>query len=83
MRSCQRVYDPAPNTGSTPADEAVVASGVWTKRFRQVAPRCARSQDPEDTIEDTAVIHAWYAARLVRQHRLDDSPLWVGEFVSA
>src|SRR5262245_3964763 len=62
MRSRQCVNDPAPNTGPTPANEAVVASRVWTERSRQIAPRCARSQDPEDAVEDAAVIHTGHAA---------------------
>ena len=33
-------------------------------------------------LENPAVIHPWHAARLVRQHRLDGSPLLVGEFVA-
>src|SRR5262249_35706843 len=33
---------------------------------RAMAPQI---EDPEDAIEDTTVIHAWHAARLVWQHR--------------
>jgi hypothetical protein len=40
------------------------------------------SQDPEDAIEDAAVIHSWHAARLIGQHQLDGSPFVVGEFVA-
>src|SRR4029077_15893674 len=36
----------------------------------------------DDAVEDTAVVHPWHAARLVRQHRLDGSPLMVSEFVA-
>ena len=57
----------------TPArgtNEAIVASSVRTEVVRQVAPRRSRSQDPEDALEDTTVVHPWHAARLVRQHRL-------------
>jgi hypothetical protein len=28
------------------------------------------------------VIYPWYAARLVRQHRLDGSPFVIGEFIA-
>src|SRR5262245_17876899 len=48
-------------------------------RSRHGAPR---SQDPEDAIEDTTVIHSWHAARLIRQHRLHGRPLVVREFVA-
>ena len=69
----QCVHDPAPDTSPPPANEAVVASGIRTEVIRQVAPWCSGSQHPEDAIEDTPVVHPWYAARLVRQHRLDGS----------
>ena len=67
---------------SSPANEAVVASGVRTEVVWQIAPRCSRSQDPEDTIEDTTVVHPRHAAWFVGQHRSDGSPLIVGEFVA-
>src|SRR5258705_274106 len=63
---------------SSPANEAIAASGVRTKVVWQVAPRRPRSQDPEDAIEDTTVVHPWDAARLIRQHR----PLIISEFVA-
>ena len=64
------------------ANEAIVAGGVTPEAVGQIAPRSTGSQDPEDAIEDTAVVHAGHAARLVRQHRLDGSPFKVGEFVA-
>jgi len=39
-------------------------------------------QDPEDAIEDTTIVHSWYIARLIRQHRLNGKPLIVREFVT-
>jgi len=74
--------DAAPDTSSPPADEAVVAPGVWTKRFRQITPRCSGSQDPEDAIEDTTIVYPRNAPRFVRQHRLDGNPFMIGEFVA-
>ena len=50
--------------------------------FRQIAPRCARPQDPEDTIEDTPVVYAGDAAWFVREHRLDDAPFVVTELIA-
>src|SRR5215475_8880466 len=75
-------HDFGPDARLPPANEAIVTSGVRAEVVRQVAPWRPRSQDPEDAIEDTTVIHAWHAARLVRQHRLDGSPLIVSEFVA-
>jgi hypothetical protein len=76
------VYDAAPSTSPPPADEAVVARGVWTKRLGQITPWCSGSQDLEDAIEDTTVVYPRNAARLVRQHRLDGNPFIIGEFVA-
>src|ERR1700753_4234423 len=80
--SGKRVYDAAPNTSPPPSNEAVVAGGVRTKRLRQITPRCSRAQDPENAIEDTTVVHARNATRLVRQHCLDGGPLIIREFVA-
>src|ERR1700733_5142374 len=76
------VYDAAPDTGSPPPNEAVVASGVRTKRLGQITPRSPGSQDPENPIEDTSVVHPGNATRLVGQHRLDGSPFIVRKFVA-
>src|SRR6516162_8257821 len=68
----------------TPArrQRTVVAGGVRTKILRQVSPWRPGAQHPEDAVEDTAIVHPRHAARLVGQHRLDGSPLIVGEFVA-
>ena len=39
-------------------------------------------QDPEDAIEDAAVIHSRHAAQFIEQHRLDGSPFVIGKFVA-
>jgi hypothetical protein len=82
MSAGECAHDLGPDARSPPANETIVTSGLRAEVVRQVAPWRARSQDPEDAIEDTTVIHAWHAARLVRQHRLDGSPLIVKEFVA-
>src|SRR5262245_34103326 len=82
MGSSQCVHDPTPHPSSTPANEAIVAGGMRTKIVRQVSPRRPRTQHPKDAVKDTTIIHPRYAARLVRQHRLDGSPLVVGEVVA-
>lgn len=50
--------------------------------IRRIAPRCARSQDPEHAIKDATVVHPRNATRLVRQHGLDGNPFMFGEFVA-
>ena len=51
-----------PNAGASPTDETVIASCVGTILIRQVAPRCAGPQHPEDAVQDTPVINAGDAA---------------------
>jgi hypothetical protein len=82
MSSGECIYDTAPYTGPSPTNEAVVACGVGTECIRQIAPGRSRSQDPENAVENTAVIHSRDATRLVRQHGLDDGPLVIVEFVA-
>ena len=82
MRCGKRVHDSAPDTSPPPANEAIIAGGIRPEASGQVPPRCAGAQDPEYAIEDTAVIHTWYAARLIWQHWPDGEPLAVGKCVA-
>src|SRR5262249_13388606 len=82
MSGGQRLHDLVPDAGPLPADKAVVAGRTGPADFRQIAPRRARPQDPEYAIEDTPVVHAGNAARLVREHRFDDAPFVVAEFIA-
>jgi hypothetical protein len=41
MGSGKRIYDAAPDTSPPLPDETVIASGVRTKRFRQITPGCS------------------------------------------
>lgn len=41
-----------------------------------------RPQNPGDAIEDAPVVDAGNAARLVREHRFDDAPFAVAEFIT-
>src|SRR5690242_14080993 len=78
----KRIYDAAPDSRPPPANEPIVAGRVRTKGLRQIAPRGSRSQNPENAIEHTTVIYTRNPARFVGKHRLDCSPLFVGEFVA-
>jgi len=82
VSSGQCVYDTASDTGSPPPDEAVIASGVRATLFRQITPGCSRSQNPEDAIEDAAVVRPWNASWLIRQHLLNGGPFIAGESVA-
>jgi hypothetical protein len=50
--------------------------------MRQIAPRCPRSQDPADAIQDAAVVHSGDSAWLVWQPRFDGSPLVIGKLIA-
>jgi hypothetical protein len=82
MGGRQCVHGLGPHSGSSPTDEAIVAGSIRAEVARQVAPWRSRSQDPEDSVENSSVIHPWHAARLVGQRRLDSGPLIVAEFVA-
>jgi hypothetical protein len=57
MGNGQCAHELGPHARPPPTNEPIVAGRVRTEAFRQVAPRCPGSQDPEDVIEDTTVIH--------------------------
>ena len=81
MCACQRLQDPVPDAGPSPANEPIVASGPGSVDFRKVTPRRARPQHPEDALEDTPVVHAGNAAWFVRE-RFDDAPFAVAGFLA-
>ena len=78
----KRFPDPAQDASPTPANEAVIA-GLRAEALRQIAPSCYGVTPKKMPLRKTAVIHTRRAARLVRQHRPDGSPLIIGEFNSA
>jgi hypothetical protein len=52
LRGGQRLHDAVPDASPPPAHEAIVASGARAIDGWDVSPRCARSQHPEDAIQD-------------------------------
>ena len=70
-----------PYAGLTPPNKAVVAGRAGTEFIRQCPPRRARSQYPEDPVQNPPVVHARHSARLVRQQRRDHAPLEIAQFV--
>ena len=77
------VHHPIPNTSFPPSHEAIVAGGARAVAFRQVSPRRAGSQHPEDAIQHAPVINARHASPFVGQQRFDHAPLEVGQIISA
>jgi hypothetical protein len=82
MSSGESLHDPVPDAGPPPANEPIVASRTGSVGFRQITPRRARPQDAEDTIEDTPVVYPGDVARFVREHRHDDAPFAVAQFIA-
>lgn len=69
MRGGDGIHHPIPNARFSPAHEAIVASCARAIAFRQVAPRCAGSQYPEDAVQHAPVIDTRHASRLVGEQR--------------
>jgi hypothetical protein len=66
MGGSHYVHNPGPCARWTPTNEAIVAGGVRTKTSRQIPSRRSGAQNPEDTVEDMAIVHPRDATRLVR-----------------
>jgi hypothetical protein len=77
------IKDAIPDADLPPADEPVVAGRRGTIALRDVGPRRAGAQSPEDTVEDLPIVSPGHAARLVRQQRRDHGPLKIGYLVAA
>jgi hypothetical protein len=83
IMSCgQSIHDLVPNTSLPPANKPIVASRMGTVALGQITPWCTRSQDPKDAIKSAPVVNAGNAACFVREHRPDDTPFAVAEFIS-
>src|SRR3954468_3616904 len=82
MGSGECFNDAAPDASPSPADKPVITGRVRAKMIWQIAPRCPGPQDPENAVEDTAVVYPRNATRFVRQHGLDGDPFIVSEFVA-
>jgi hypothetical protein len=83
MCSGQRVHDACPDSGPLPTNETIVAGGSGALDVRNNAPRRARPQYPEDSVENTSTIHTCHAARLVRKHYSNGAPFAFGKAHSA
>jgi hypothetical protein len=70
---------PIPKAGLAPAVEAIVGGGVGRVSPWQIAPSCTCTQDPEDAVENAAVLLRLATASTLRQSRLDEALLEVGQ----
>lgn len=76
------VHQTIPDARLPPAVEAIVGRRIRPISLRQVPPRRARPQHPENAVEDLAVLLRLRATTVHRQKRLDDAPLEVREIVA-
>jgi hypothetical protein len=78
-----RLENPVPHTDLGPASEPVGAGRGWAIALWDVSPGRARPKPPVDAVQDFPVICPGHTSWLVRQQRLDDRPLEVGQFLAA
>ncbi len=79
---CDGVHNPVPDAGLGPAAEAVVAGRRRAVATGQISPRRAGTQNPEDAVQNPAIIHPGNPAGLPWQQRLDNRPLKIREIVA-
>ena len=77
------VHEPIPMAGLAPAVEAIVAGRVGAVALRQIAPRRARAQHPEDAVQNPPVVDPRHAPWLVRKKRLDDRPFKIRKVIAS
>jgi hypothetical protein len=66
--------------GSHESEELDIGDHDTRSRYREGGAPDLSTQ--KIAVEDTAVVHPWYAARLVWQHRSDASPFMVGQLIA-
>lgn len=72
-----------PDTRLTPPDEPVVASCIRAISIRNVCPGRACPEPPQNAVDHSPVVNARHATRLIRQQRLNNCPLEIGEIKPA
>lgn len=81
MRLDDGIHQPIPDAGFSPAVEAVVDCRARPVTLRQVAPRRARAQHPENAVENPPIVDPRDAPRLVGKMRLDRLPLEIRQLI--
>ena len=79
---CDRVHYRVPHTRLGPPTEPVVAGRVGPVAARKIRPRRAGTQNPEDAVQNPAIIDTRHTTRLLRQDRLDNRPLEIRHIVT-
>lgn len=82
--SLELVEQAAPDSSECPAAKADVDAVPLTVAFRQVTPWCAGCEDPEDSVENSAVVVVGPpSGLLLRQEGCKAVPLLVGQVMTA
>lgn len=76
------IHQAIPDACLAPAVEAIVGGRVRPVSLRQIAPRRASAQHPEDAVENTPIVLRFGASPVRWQQRLDDAPLEIAQVVA-
>ena len=76
------VHQLVPDTGLPPPVGAIVDRRVRPVALGQIAPRTARAQDVEYTVEDLPIVLGLRPAPIHGKQRLNDAPLKVCQIVT-
>jgi hypothetical protein len=76
------IHQAIPDAYFAPAVEAIVGSRVRPVSLRQIAPRRARPQHPEDAVENPPIVLRLAASTALGQERHDDTPLQIRQVVA-
>jgi len=69
------VHHAVPDAGHPPPIEAIVGRSIGPVSFGKIAPRCAGTQNPENTAENAPIVLGFHTSPVLRQKWLDDAPL--------
>ena len=74
---------PIPDADFAPANKPIVAGGVRSIALRDVGPRRASPEAPNDPVDDLAIIYSRNATNLIRQMRRNHARFKIAQLVSA
>lgn len=75
--SCWRAEDAFPNAALGRANEPVIECFLWAIDVGAFPPTGTAAKSMDDAIQQATIIHAWLAAHVGRQQRLDACPLCI------
>jgi hypothetical protein len=82
VRLGYRVHQAIPNASFAPASEAIVGRRIGSVSVGKIAPWRTGAQNPEDAVQNPAIILAARTRPAFRQDRFDNAPLEVRQIVA-